>query len=778
MKNFIAISLAYFAFWGSVSAQMDNSVAPMSLKFPALVAGNVTEFKLPAFSAAEVEQFDYNDAKNGHVPHFARNIATNINLNNAGTLINLPGGGTIWRVQITAAGAQGLIPLFDRLYLPPGATLHVYMPGREETLGAFTHYNTPAPVSFCCGLIHGETCIIEYYEPAQQKGNGILNIDKVGYAYRWVEPLTNNLKSGSGPCEVNVACSEGDNWGDQIKASAMILIVDNSGEANCSGSMINNVRKDCTPYLLSANHCTESGVTDVEFGEWVFYFNYRGATCNATSGPQTDVVNGCQKMADSNDGDSATASDFLLVKLNNAPPLSFNIFYSGWDATNTVPDSGVCIGYPEADIEKISTYSSPAVSTSWGNVAQNTHWQVQWVTTTNGHGVTEPGSSGSPLYSQNKFIVGHLTGGNSCCTVDGCGTNFPTGPDLPDLFGKIAYDWTSDGVTPGTQLKAWLDPDNTGATTLPGMYPPCGSSRDNDAGIQAIEEPNGNICSSSFAPVVVLRNFGGDTLNSVTLNYAFDNGAFIAYPWSGNLLPGSTINDTLPTVTLTSGAHTFTVTSANPNGSADSNPSNDTLSSTLFIANEGGSLNLQLTTDDAGSKTTWQITDALNNVVASGGPYPDLAGGTTYNIPFCLPVACYTFTIFSSTGNGMDLIVQGNFVLSGVANDSVYASLTNPSFGSQEVHNFCILPSSVGITKTAAFSLSVIPNPSTGQFNVVIGNNDMKSLRVFDVTGRIILERKTAGQNVILDLSGESRGVYILQIETEYGKAVQKLVLK
>jgi hypothetical protein len=84
----------------------------------------------------------------------------------------------------------------------------------------------------------------------------------------------------------------------------------------------------------------------------------------------------------------------------------------------------------------------------------------------------------------------------------------------------------------------------------------------------------------------------------------------------------------------------------------------------------------------------------------------------------------------------------------------------------------------VGITKTAAFSLSVIPNPSTGQFNVVIGNNDMKSLRVFDVTGRIILERKTAGQNVILDLSGESRGVYILQIETEYGKAVQKLVLK
>mgnify|MGYP000502627315 CR=1 FL=1 len=35
--------------------------------------------------------------------------------------------------------------------------------------------------------------------------------------------------------------------------------------------------------------------------------------------------------------------------------------------------------------------------------------------TANGHAVTEGGSSGSPLFNQNKQIVGTLSGGSSSC---------------------------------------------------------------------------------------------------------------------------------------------------------------------------------------------------------------------------------------------------------------------------------------------------------------------------------------------------------------------------
>ena len=777
MKNLIAICISCFVFLTPVMAQMDISIAPQSSNLPAGINSKLVEVILPAFSKEQLAALDYNDTKNGHLPAIARNIPVNINLSNGGIWMILPNGDRIWRVQITGARALALAPMFDKLYLPKGSYMHVYMPDKQEIYGAFTNDNTPETRAFCAGLVHGETCVVEYFEPYGQRNKGVLSINNVAYAYRDINPLaTSDMKSGSQSCQVNVACSEGDKWRNQIRSVVRIFIVDDDGsEGWCSGAMVNNVRKDCTPYVLSANHCAEHGVSAASYNQWVFYFNYQAAHCTDSVGPQSSTVNGCKKIADSQDDGGNSGSDFLLLQLNHAPPTAYNVYYSGWNISGSAPPSGVGIHHPSADIKKISTYSAPAISTAWAHIAQNTHWEVQWVATANGHGVTEPGSSGSPLYSNtDTLIVGHLTGGSSCCTLDGCGS--PGGPNSYDLYGKLSYDWTSDGVTSNVQIKPWLDPDNTGTTVLHGMNTPCGNSLTNDGGIQAITEPEGNVCSSTIDPVIAMRNFGSNTLTSMTIKYRFDNSTLNTYNWTGTLFAGSTVSVTLPTATISSGAHTFMVVSSNPNNATDVNISNDTASSSFFVSNPGGSLNLALTTDDAGSKTTWQVTDAANNVVASGGPYPNLVGGTTYNIPFCLPVACYTFTIFSSAGNGMTTGENGNFTLTTDAGNTIYASMDNPSFGSQEVHTFCIVPTA--ITEVPVFPISIIPNPSTGQFNIAIDNGDVKSIHVFDITGKLILEKKTADPNIMLDLSTQSKGIYILQVETNYGKAVQKLVLK
>ena len=775
MKNFVAICISCLLFIHSAIAQMDPSMPPKTSKISASVFSLVPENILPAFTKEETEQLDYNDTKNGHMPVFARNIVTDISLGKGGTWSTLPNGDRVWMTKITAAGAQGLIPLFDRLFIPEGASLHVYMPQKEEVIGAFTNENTPEVRGFCPGIIHGETCIVEYYEPQSQKGKGILSINKVGYAYRWIKPLSKELKDGSGNCEVNVVCPEGNNWRNQIRSVVRIFVVSDQGDGFCSGAMINNVRKDCTPYLLSAEHCTEGGVTATEYNQWIFYFNYQAASCADSTGPANSMVNGCKKIADSEDGGGNSGSDFLLLQLNHTPASGFNVYYSGWDISNTVPASGVSIHHPAADIKKISTYTTPATSTAWGNVAQNTHWEVTWASTVSGHGVTEPGSSGSPIYNANSLIIGHLTGGESCCTLGGCAGN-GIGPGSPDYYGKVAYDWTSNGVSTALQLKPWLDPDNTGATSLQGMNPPCGSSLQYDAGLQAINEPKGTLCSSTSTPSLVLRNFGSNTLSSVTLSYKYDNGAFSTYNWTGTLFAGNTTTVTLPSATLGFGQHTFTAIATNPNGHADANLSNDTLKTNVYVSSSAGSLNLVLKTDNKGSKTTWQIADASNNIVASGGPYPDLGGGTTYNIPLCLANGCYVFTIFSQTANGMTSGENGNFTLDDVAETTTYASLNTPSFGSSEAHDFCIGNSAV--QNVAALNVSIIPNPSSGQFNVMLDNNDEKQIRVFDMTGRLIQDRKTNDQNFSINLTNESKGVYVLQIETANGNAVQKLVLK
>jgi hypothetical protein len=770
MKKLIAFSCLFFVAYLFVSAQFDENILPKSFKF---AQAHEQEIILPKFNLTQAEAADLYDAKDGTLPKISRTIETNISPENSGTWTVLADGSRIWKVKITSNGALGLIPLFDKFYLPEGSLLHVYTNDREEILGAFTHSNSAAVRSFCPGLIHDESCVIEYYEPISQKGKGIISISGVGHAYRWVSKPHKNLNSGSGSCEVNVTCPEAASWQDQKRSVVMILVVGNSGQGYCSGALVNNVRQDCTPYLLSAQHCTEGGVTAAQYNQWVFYFNYEATSCSGTSGPLNKTVNGCTKVAESNDNGGDTGSDFLLLQLSSTPSSAYNVYYSGWDHSSPAPTSGVGIHHPNADIKKISAYSATATSTSWGGSVSNTHWEVIWTATTSGHGVTEPGSSGSPLYNQNGLIVGHLTGGNSCCTSGACGVG--SGLSAPDDYGKLYYDWSSDGATSSLQLKPWLDPDNTGATTLAGTNAPCGSSVANDAGIQNVSAPDGSICTSSFTPTVLLRNYGSNSLTSVLINYTIDGNVY-QYQWSGNLAAGGTQNVTLPSVTVAAGAHTFSAETLNPNGTTDGNTANDLQNTTFTIVPPVGSLNLNLHTDSYGSETTWDIKDNNNNIVASGGPFGDVTNGQQFNIPVCIAPGCYTFTIRDSYGDGMSGGGNSSFQLTGSGGTPVYATLTSQSFGYSEAHSFCVTAS--GISEVNTISVRVIPNPSTGVYNVSVESDEEKTVRVFNGLGQLVYSEKTTAKNFGIDLSQNSRGIYMLQVESKNGKAITKLVLK
>jgi hypothetical protein len=81
------------------------------------------------------------------------------------------------------------------------------------------------------------------------------------------------------------------------------------------------------------------------------------------------------------------------------------------DNTGATPQSAVGIHHPSGDIKKISFENQPLISTTFGSCPPNSHWGVtDWDL-----GVTEGGSSGSPLYDQNHLIIGQLHGGASAC---------------------------------------------------------------------------------------------------------------------------------------------------------------------------------------------------------------------------------------------------------------------------------------------------------------------------------------------------------------------------
>ncbi len=399
----------------------------------------------------------------GAMPAYGKQLALDADMNSAGLWSTLPNGDHIWRLRVVSDGALGTELFFDDLFLPPDATLHIYDDRGEQLIGGFTAYNNTPSGIFSTARLDGEACILEYYEPRTVIGMGHFRIASVGHTYR----LFGAAKSGA--CEVDVNCyPELTGFEGPRDAVVRVGITHNDGSMYwCSGALVNNVRLDCKPYFLTANHCgKESEVDAAHFLSWKFYFKYQRSACGSGSASSGKVMTGCVKRGSSDDNGGASGSDYLLLQTNNPVPNTYTPYWCGWDANNTAVSGSRGIHHPSGDVKKISTTNGTLISTSW-QTSSYTHWLTHWAATTHGHGVTEPGSSGSPLLNSDGRIIGTLSAGSSDCTT--------TGVALYDLYGKMSYHWQSDPGPTTDHLNNWLDPDNTGTLVLNGSYGPCGT---------------------------------------------------------------------------------------------------------------------------------------------------------------------------------------------------------------------------------------------------------------------------------------------------------------
>ncbi len=465
MKNiFTFILFATVIIFNNVNAQVSSGGIPPSFKIKD-ISNNIDNHNFSAPDIKKIQEQDMLAQQKGDAYRYGVDVPVNLNIDNSGTWDNLPDGRKIWRLQITVKGAPALGVYYNKFYIPVGGLLYLYNSDKTEVIGAFTNKTNIKGEEFATELLSGESIILEYVSPEFPTKKPQINITSVSYAYRSLGFLKKQFKQeilGSDPCEVNINCPEGDNWQDEKRGVARISIKIGSSYYLCSGSLVNNTNQDCTPYFLSAYHCGENA-TESDLNQWIFYFNYESSSCSGTTGSLSQSVTGATLKAEAANN-IGTTSDMLLLELNQAVPSSYNPYYNGWTRSTTASTSGVGIHHPSGDIKKISTYTSTLTN------YYNTHWKVYWAATTTNHGVTEGGSSGSPLFNSNGLIVGTLTGGGSYCTA----------PNDPDYYGKFSFHWSSNGSTDDKQLKPWLDPGNTNVTTLNGTNYPCGGSTPND----------------------------------------------------------------------------------------------------------------------------------------------------------------------------------------------------------------------------------------------------------------------------------------------------------
>ncbi len=493
------------AFIIPIQAQISQGGKPMA-QARALSLENVPVAQLSTFDLESVLLEDDEDEKAGNYPKIGRIRSVDVTPQEFGEWTELDEGGRLWRAGVKSRDALGLSVQFEDFSLPQGAKLFIYSADYKHVIGSFTSFNNHESGIFSTQLIPADEVIIEYFEPEGVQVQPF-RISGILHAYRMVpgaESISREF-GDSDPCQVNINCSEGNNWQDEKRGVARILVFEGASAGWCTGSLVNNTAEDCTPYFLTALHCgLNSSVANMN--QWIFYFNYESSGC--TDGSEGAVPNntmtGCARIADSGDGGGDSGSDYMLVEINNDVPQSYDPYFNGWRRNNVTSSSGASIHHPAGDIKKISTYTSSLSSISWGGIATGSHWLVQWSSSSNGHGVTEGGSSGSPIFDAQGLIIGTLTGGSSFCDET----------SNPDLYGKMSYHWASN---PGDDLSDFLDPIASNATSLIGTNQPCGTVSEDC--IAVIPYPMDDEC---VITVIAGDEFCCDTEWDATCETAYD----------------------------------------------------------------------------------------------------------------------------------------------------------------------------------------------------------------------------------------------------------------
>ena len=303
-----------------------------------------------------------------------------------------------------------------------------------------------------------------------------------------------------------------------------------------------------------------------------------------------------------------------------------------------------------------------------------------------------------------------------------------------------------------------------------------------DAGLSSVNNLSGTYCNvTSFNPEITLVNDGINTITSADIVYNVDGGANSTFNWTGSLASSATTNVTLPTITVSGGVHTFNATVTNPNGGSDGNASNDVTSSSFNVVSNGQNITVAITTDAWGSETTWDITDGASLTVASGGPYPDGTPNITYTDLACLPVGCYTYTIYDSYGDGIqDGTNTGNYVLTDTSGTTL-VQMTVANFGNSTSHSFCITGPTAVEEIPSIQNFSIMPNPNQGQFTVAIdlGADQDANVSVVNVLGQSLrnYQFNQANFSFQVEMNEFASGVYFVVLKTQNGIVTRKVTI-
>jgi hypothetical protein len=752
MKNIFRLNLIIISILvanASFSQVVTNELPPSFSEISSTSSINIQSVLVPKPDLIEITKEDLIEDAIKDLPwRFGIEQKVDLGIVNSGTWEDKASGNKVWYLKIKSKDALSINLNFDKFKLSNNAKLYIYNDDHSDVLGAITQTNNKENEEFAIRPIKGSSITLELVVPENEISNLKLNISGIVYGYRSIHNKASKAFGSSGSCNININCNEGNNWQDVKRSIVMILRANNTRW--CSGALINNVRQDSTPYVLTANHCglqTNS----------IFIFNYESPNCSPNAdGVLTKSMSGATSKA------THSNSDFHLFELNNTPPSSYEVYYAGWDRSNTPSAVSTCIHHPDGDVMKISIDSDSPITSGYYTTNGSTHWTVQdW-----DFGTTEGGSSGSPLFNEFQQIIGQLHGGNAAC-----------GNNSEDYYGKFSVSWNAISGN-SNQLKPWLDPDNSGNLSIPGLDMKA-SNFYYDLALLNVNSDKSYLCSDSIVlSQLIIKNLGNLPVTSFTINYSVNGNILGTIPWTGSITKNQVIQVNAPSLTLGNGINQIDYSITLVNGTSDQNAINNNISKIITVNKTPIILTLKLLTDDYGDETTWTINESGKSTsIESGGPYTQTNGGVIYNQTLCLYDSCFDFNLFDSANDGFNGIWGNGYALitNSLGDTIVYEN--NFSTGSKS-RSFCIdKTSSIFKYESGSQFETIYPNPVNKGGIVNFSYSEKINISLYDITGKLISNYKNINS---MNVEQNAGIYYFVAKDTKTGNILftKKLIVK
>lgn len=288
-------------------------------------------------------------------------------------------------------------------------------------------------------------------------------------------------------------------------------------------------------------------------------------------------------------------------------------------------------------------------------------------------------------------------------------------------------------------------------------------------------------------PVIIVRNTGATTLNSVDIDYWINNSTVKeSYQWTGNLAFMDTVSIKLPIGSLWQNGlnatnNQFNVELKKANGSTDNYQYNNKYSSPFTLPDLiTDSLTVEIKTNNNPFENSYKIVDANNSVVSGASNLS--AANTVYSDNYILN-GCYKIIVEDNGEDGMEWWANSS-------QGSGYVKLKNaqgtviktfqPDFGKGFEFSFSTKPYAyVSVQETELANIVQIhPNPAHDKFQVSVQNNLKIKIEIMDMLGRTIeLPYSNSNDNYVFDSSSLKAGIYFVKITQESKTCTKKIII-